>query len=248
MRTLFLATMVACAAPALAQQPPMPNGNTERAPRQEVVAEAGDQIRAQDAIGDEVRGAGGTALGRITDLYLSRDTGAVELALVGNVLLAWPGLHFEGQPVPHFVAHETKGDMGNPPRVDKDRYVDVKSLVGKDVIGADGRKLGTIEDLVLRFGGGAPAALLIRTEGAAAPVKTPRVVAWKDARPQLKQGELKIALGPDALQRSPEFATMAPDPASDADTSGSSQPTPPGTPLGTGAADPSVQAPATRRR
>jgi sporulation protein YlmC with PRC-barrel domain len=248
MRTFLSLAIFLAAAPAAAQQPPMPTGQTQRAPRQHVVAEAGDQIRAKDAIGDEVRGAGGKALGKIENLYLSRDTGAVDLAVVHGAPVAWTTLHFEGKPAPHFVADESKQDTRNPPKVDKDRYVDVKSLLGKDIIGVGGKKLGTLDDLVLRFEGGAPAALLVHTEGAAAPAKTPRAVAWKDAKPRLKEGKLEIALDPDALQRSPEFATMAPDPTSGAEGAGSTEPTKPGTKLGTGAADPSVPAPATRRR
>jgi sporulation protein YlmC with PRC-barrel domain len=249
MRSLLsLAILLAAAAPAAAQQPPMPSGETQRAPREHVVAEAGDQIRARDAIGDEVRGAGGKALGKIENLYLSRATGAVELAVVRGAPLAWSTLHFKGSPAPHFVADEAKSDVGPAPRIDKDRYVDVKDLLGKDVTGAGGEKLGTLDDLVLRFEGGLPAALVVRTEGDLAPVKTPRVVAWKDAQPRLEDDKVEIALGSDALQRSPGLATMAPDPTNGADTSGSTGPTPPGTPLGTGAADPSVPAPATRRR
>lgn len=251
MRTsVSLALFLAAAAPAAAQQPPMPSGGTERAPRQHVVAEASDQIRATDAIGDGVEGADGEKLGNIEDIYLSRQSGAVELAVVNGKPIAWNTLHFKGAPAPHFVADEAKPDVKNAPTttIDKKRYVDVKQVVGKDVVGADGKKLGTLHDIVLRFDDGTPAGLVIQTESDLAPVKTPRVVAWKDAKPQFDGKKLEVALGPDALQHSPEFATMAPNPSSGEDASGSTGPTPPGTPLGTGAANPSVPAPATRRR
>jgi sporulation protein YlmC with PRC-barrel domain len=251
MRTsLALALLLAAAAPAAAQQPPMPSGDTERAPRQHVVAEASDQIRASDAIGDGVHGPDGKKLGDIDDIYLSRDTGVVALAVVDGKPLAWNTLHFKGAPAPHFVADEAKSDVKNaaPTAIDKTRYIDVKQVRGKDVVGADGKKLGTLDDLVLRFDDGTPAALVVQTESDLEPVKTPRVVAWKDAKPQFDGKKVEIALGPDALKRSPEFATMAPDPTSGKDASGSTGATQPGTTLGTGAADPSVPAPATRRR
>lgn len=245
---LCLALLLAAAAPAAAQQPPMPSGGTERAPRQHVVAEAGDQIRARDALGADVRGARGDTLGTIENLYLSRDSGSVDLALVDGAPVAWTTLRFQGRPAPHFVAAETKRDLANAPNVDKDHYVEARALLGADVLGPDGEAVGTLSDLVLRFEGGAPAALLVALERNAPKENPPRVVAWNEARPRLDNDQVRIALDAEALRARPQFATMAPDPPSGADTSGASTPTTPGTPLGTGAADPSVPAPATRRR
>jgi sporulation protein YlmC with PRC-barrel domain len=247
---LCLSILLVAGAPALAQTS-MPSGKTERAPRQHVAAEAGDQIRASDAIGNEVRGAGGKGLGKIENLYLARGTGTVDLALVAGKPLAWSDLRFEARPAPHFVVGETKDDRdkASTATIDKDRYLDVKALLGEDVLGADGKKLGTVADLVLQFEGGAPAALLVAPARAnAGKENPPRIVAWNEAKPRLENGELRIALAAEALERQPEFLTMAPDPASGVDTSGSSAPTEPGTKLGTGSADPSVSAPATHRR
>ncbi|MBX6369324.1 MAG: PRC-barrel domain-containing protein [Rhodospirillales bacterium] len=245
---LCLALLLAAVAPAAAQQAPMPSGETQRAPRQHVVAEAGDQIRARDALGAEVRGADGATLGKIEDLYLSRDRGAVDLAVVDGAPLAWASLRFEGRPAPHFIAEEAKRDLANAPKVESDRYVDARALLGADVLGPDGATVGTLSDLVLRFEGGAPAALLVTPQRGASKENLPHVVSWNEAKPQLENKRLRIALDTEALRARPQFATMAPDPTSGADTSGTSAPTPPGTPLGTGAADPSVPAPATRRR
>lgn len=245
---LCLAFLLAALAPAAAQQAPMPSGETQRVPRQHVVAEAGNQIRARDALGAEVRGADGATLGKIGNLYLSRESGAVDLALVDGAPLAWANLRFEGRPAPHFTAEEAKRDLANAPKVESDRYVGAQALLGADVLGPDGGRVGTLSDLVLRFEGGAPAALLVSPERGTPEGGLPRVVAWDEAKPQLESERLRIALDAEALRARPQFATMAPDPTSGADTSGASGPTRPGTPLGTGAADPSVPAPATRRR
>lgn len=245
---LCLAFLLAAVAPAAAQQAPMPSGETQRVPRQHVVAEAGDQIRARDALGAVVRGADGATLGKIENLYLSRDSGAVDLAVVDGAPLAWANLRFEGRPTPHFIAEAAKRDLANAPKVDPDQYVDARALLGADVLGPDGAEVGTLSDLVLRFEGGVPAALLVAPQRGA-PKENLLTSSPGTRRSRSFENErLRIALDAEALRARPQFATMAPDPTSGADTSGTSGPTPPGTPLGTGAADPSVPAPATRRR
>jgi sporulation protein YlmC with PRC-barrel domain len=253
MRKHLLIALLVAAAPAVAQQQEEPRqglstgkGSTTIAPRQTVVSEKGDQIRAKDALKASVFSADGKDLGSIDKLLMSKDTGTIDVVRLKNgTLLAWNSLRFSGRPSPRFIAEGAASDAQKNTAWDKNQYVDVgENLLGREAVGEDGKKLGDVVDAVIRFDSGEPVAFLVQ-EGA----KNPRVVAWSEARPRFLEGKIVLAMNADQLRRLPEYATMAPRPTEPAGTSGSSLQTQPGTKLGTGEhSAPTDPAPDTRRR
>jgi sporulation protein YlmC with PRC-barrel domain len=253
MRKHLLIALLVAAMPALAQQQDAPQqglstgqGSTTIAPRQTVVSEKADQIRARDALKASVFGADGKDLGSIDRILMSKDTGTIDVVRLGSgTVLAWNSLKFSGKPSPRFVAEASAAEARKNADWDKNQYIDVgKDLLGREAVGEDGKELGEVVDAVIRFGSGEPVAFLVQ-EGE----KNPRVVAWSEARPGRLEGKHVLALSAEQLRRLPEYATMAPDPTEPPATSGSSLQTQPGTKLGTGEhSTPTDAAPDTRRR
>jgi hypothetical protein len=165
MRKHLLIALAVAAAPALAQQQDAPRqglstgeGSTTIAPRQTVVSEKGDQIRARDALKASVFSADGKDLGSIDKLLMSKDTGTIDVVrLESGTVLAWNSLKFSGKPSPRFIAEAAAADARKNAGWNKNQYVDIgKDLLGRDAVGEDGRTLGEVVDAVIRFASGEP--------------------------------------------------------------------------------------------
>jgi sporulation protein YlmC with PRC-barrel domain len=187
------------------------SGYTNRAPRTPTVSETADQIRATQAIGDEVRDSNGEIVAKITDLIGNRQQGTVELAILGPagsgsfknpVTVAWGTLQFEGKPTPHFVTALSKDALaaGAPPQPQgaaQEYLFHVKSdLLGKKAVGADGTDLGKVSDVVFSSGDGRIAAVVIDTGGLISSGAKQHAVAWDEAKPQpgKENGSVRLAL------------------------------------------------------
>jgi sporulation protein YlmC with PRC-barrel domain len=216
----------------------MPAGGASQAQRQPTVSEAPGQIRAKDAIGLRVIGAAGHEIGTVRDLVIDRGRGLVDLAVldVGGrdkpVTIAWNSLQFDARPTPHFVTRLSGSQVASGQTFEEAArkradFIDVKDeLLGKQAYGPEGNRVGTIEDLVLAFGSGRPAALLVDTSGGIEIAHQMHAVPWQAARPEItKDKPVKIALDEEAINRQPVTTTKAPESAG---TSGSANvPAPP---------------------
>ncbi|HEY3908544.1 MAG TPA: PRC-barrel domain-containing protein [Stellaceae bacterium] len=230
---LIAALPCAVASQALAAEsttPQMNNGHTNRPPKTSVVSPAADQIAASNVIGADVQDAQGAIIAKITDLIVDRRSGAAALAIVepaggnsfdhGKSAIAWGSLRFEPRPTPHFVTalgHEAMAAGAALVEQAKtgDQYYDVKTdLLGKPVVGAGGATLGHVQDLVLTFGTGHLAALVIKTGGFISMGANNHAVAWDAAKPQTgKNGApVRVALSKAQVEGAPVTATMAPAP------------------------------------
>jgi sporulation protein YlmC with PRC-barrel domain len=249
-----LALGLAAALPATAAEPTesgMASGDTQIAPRQNVVSETGDEIRASEAIGREVRSSDNKPIGKTADLFLGK-SGTVELVGIDregkNIVVPWSSLRWQAKPAPHFVSQLASDQVGNgtKPETAKETggYLDVKDrLLGHD-LKHDGKDVGTLRDLVLRFGDGSVVAALVDAGGSEA-----YAVPWQKAQiAATGNGKgLTTALSKDEIAKNPQFATKAPEPTAPANASGSSGKTQPDTSLGT-STERFVPAPDTRRR
>jgi hypothetical protein len=116
---------------------------------------------------------------KINDLIVNRSNGTVELAILTPAVrtsadkhrttVAWSSLRFEGKPTPHLVTSLSPQELAagtsfKQQAKSRDDFYDVKTdLLGKSVTGRDGSHIGTIQDLVLSFGNGHLAAVVIDT-------------------------------------------------------------------------------------
>jgi sporulation protein YlmC with PRC-barrel domain len=230
------ALALACALPAAsfaaepAAEPQMHTGYTNRSPRTPTVSPKGDQISASDVIGADVRDSNGTATAKIADLIVNRKDGSVVLAVLqptggmsfknGRTTVAWRSLRFDAKPTPHFVTALSREALaaGSPieqQAKNNDDFYDVKNgLLGKTAIGADGSDVGHVKDLVLTFGSGHLAALVIDTGGFISIGEKNHAIAWGKANPRGGKGSspLHLALSKAEVDAAPVTATMAPAP------------------------------------
>jgi sporulation protein YlmC with PRC-barrel domain len=250
-----LALGLVAALPATADEPQqsgMASGNTQIAPRQNVVSETGDQIRANDAMGREVRSSDNKPIGKTSDLFVGAKSGTVELVGIDrsgkNIVVPWSSLRWEAKPAPHFVAQLASDQLGNgtEPQAAKKSgdYLDVKSRLLGHALKHDGKEVGTLRDLVLSFGDGRIVAALVDAGGGEA-----YAVPWQKAQIAAAQDgdALTTALSHDEIAKNPQFATKAPQATQPENASGTSGKTQPDTSLGT-STERFTPAPDTRRR
>lgn len=223
-----------------AAEPPMMPGYPNQPAATPTVKLTPDQIRAGNAIGSEVRNPDGAVIAKIADLYVNRKDSAVELASLvpdnspafknGRTTVAWTSLRFQGKPTPHFVtALSTQalvnGTAFKQQAVDEKSYYDVKAdLLGKQALGANGKNIGKIGDVVFNFENGRLDALIIDTGGLLDVGLRNRVVGW--AKADVSGGEggapLRFAISKKEVDSAPVITTMAPMPVPN--QSGSSTP------------------------
>ena len=212
-----------------AAEPRMNTGYTNVAPRKPTVSETADQIRARSAIGAVVKNESGTVVAKINDLIVNRSNGTVELAILipadrisadkRRTTVAWSSLRFEGKPTPHFVTSLSPQELAagtsfKQQAESRDDFYDVKTdLLGKSVTGSDGSHLGKIQDLVLSFGDGHVAAVVIDTGGLIAGARY-HAVDWDKAQPQDGKGNssVRLALSKSEVDSAPVMTTQAPRP------------------------------------
>jgi sporulation protein YlmC with PRC-barrel domain len=228
--SLACITGISCLAAEPAAEPQMRPGYTNAPATTPTVALTADQILASQAIGTQVRDRNGSVVATVGDLLVNRKNGAVELAVLdqaggvsfknGRTTVAWESLKFDGKPTPHFMTALSPEALASgvsfkgQAKTSK-AYYDVKTdLIGKKVVGARGADLGKIQDVVLTFGSGGLAALVIDTGGLFDVGNRHRVVAWDKADPQGgKAGApVHLALTKSEVDSAPIIATMGPTP------------------------------------
>ena len=213
----------------------MNSGFTNPAPKpslaKNAVSPTADQITATNAIGADVRDPNGTTA-KITDISVDRHTGAAAVAIIalsggksfdhGKSAIAWSSLRFVPGPTPHFVtrldqqALNAASSLVGPAKNGAD-YLDVKrDLLGKEVVGPNGNSLGHITNLVLTFGTGHIAAMVIDTRGGVITLagERNRAVSWDAAKPEITQngGPIRIVLSKQQVDSAPLTTSMAPAP------------------------------------
>jgi sporulation protein YlmC with PRC-barrel domain len=231
----FLIFVLSCAGitAAAAQSPATPHMNTgftaNRSPKTPTVSPTADQIETSNVIGANVQDAKGTIIAKVGDLVIDRKSGAA-LAIIsslggrqfpqGKSAVAWSSLQFEAQPVPHFVTRLDQQALASGSALVEQAqtskaYYDVKNdVIGKPVIGADGKTLGHVQNLVLTLGTGRPVAMVIDTGGLISIGANNHAVAWDVAKPKIGEngGPVRIALSKGQVEGAPLTATMAPAP------------------------------------
>lgn len=190
-----------------------------------------DQIAAKSVIGDDVKDAGGHTIAKITDLIIDQRSGAVALAIIepaggksfdhGKSAIAWSSLRFVPAPTPHFVTSvDQRALNAGSALVEQTKtggdYLDVKKdLLGKEVTGREGARLGHIKDLVLTFGNGRVVAMVINTGGLISLAGAhDHAVNWDAAKPEITKngGPVRIALSKEQVDSAPVTTTIAPAP------------------------------------
>jgi sporulation protein YlmC with PRC-barrel domain len=232
----FLILVLTCAgigATAAAQSPATPQMNTgntaNRAPKTPTVSPTAEQIEASNVIGANVQDPKGTIIAKVSDVVLDRRSGAA-LAILsslggqpfpsGKSAVAWSSLQFQPRPTPHFLTRlDAKSLAAGSALVEHARtsraYYGVKSdVLGKPVVGPDGKTLGHVQNLVLTLGAGRPVALVVDTGGLISIGANNHAVAWNVAKPQMGQngGPVRIAMTKAQVEGAPLTATMAPAP------------------------------------
>jgi sporulation protein YlmC with PRC-barrel domain len=225
---LFVQIPTSFAADPLAE-PQMNTGYTNIAPRKPTVSENADQMRARNAVGAAVRDGSGAVVAKINDLIVNRSDGTVQLAvleLMGDksdrrrrAAVAWSSLRFEGKPTPHFLTSLSTQELATGTSFkqqaqNREDFYDVKTdLLGKAVTGADGAQIGKIQDLVVHFGDGRLAAIVIDTGGLIAGARY-HAVDWDKAQPQGGKSSTSVglALSKSQVNSAPVMTTLAPRP------------------------------------
>ncbi len=243
----------------------MSTGHVSRGPDGTAAGETQDQIRARDIIGTDLVDRRGNTLGRISDMLISRNQGAVALLRVEpsgvsvgktNPVVPWSSVSFQGKPTPRFVTDLGKDDLSSgaaPQAGDSqgdDRYIAVKQdLLGKKAVDQDGKSVGDVSDLAVSLSDGRIEAALVGSQIGIGADGAPRAVPWEKAKlteDKANGATLQVAMTKQQIEQEPAFLTKAPD----ARGSGSSTPQT-GRPVGT---EPSADfgssyttAPATKR-
>ncbi len=211
-------------------------GFTNPAPKNAIAKNAvspkADQIQAKTVMGDDVKDASGATIAKITDLIIDQRSGAAALAIIeprggksfdhGKSGVAWSGLRFVPGPTGHFVTSlDQQALNAGRTLIEQARtngsYIDAKNdLLGKEVIGRDGTRLGHLQDLVLTFGTGQIAALIVDTRGGVIALAGERdhAVSWDAAKPKITKngGPIHIALSKEQVDNAPVTTTLAPAP------------------------------------
>lgn len=189
------------------------------------VTESAGEIQASKVIGASVRASDGKNIAKISDLLVNAGRGVVQLVVLkpagGNfrhrIAVAWTSLKFEPTPTPRFVTALSPKALaaGTPVHghggAKRGTYDVKKDLLGQKAVGANGKALGHIRNLVLRLHSGRVVALIVDTGGLAEIGAHHHAVAWNAAKPH-GRNPVRLALSKQQLAAAPVTTSMAPQP------------------------------------
>jgi hypothetical protein len=218
-RSVFLAVPFALlAAAALADDPLRPAldyGHTDRKPQVLTASERPDQIRLGAYVlrGDVVSRREDAKLGDIETIFIDPRAALVSVVQLAptRALVPWASLEFVPREKARFLVDLTPDDIANAPRPNELAGLDdLKPLLSRQAVGADGKALGRVADLIAMLGDGDIVAVVVEENAPALKPKEPRALSWSAVSGRAANGDLLLSITEPQFAQAPLLTSKAP--------------------------------------